>query len=382
MLDSLAADLPAQLALASASDLAALPGSPAVYLLLDGERRPVQLATTQHLRRAVTARLTDHSPEEKTKRADLAEIVRAVAWRLVACPFDARWCYWRLARRMYPQDYRERIDFGPAWFLHVDWCLPVPELRVTERIWRLPGEFIGPWPTHKSAQQALEGLWDLFDLCRYPEQVRKTPHGTRCSYAEMGRCDAPCDGSVPLVAYVERSRAAWTFAGDGTAAWIAEAQQRMKDAAAALRFELAAQIKQQLVFARDWQTYAAPRVRRESALRCIIAHLVTRRRACRLFWYDRGLLVEGPAVQARGIQAQLAEWLPAIAALDPNGEPDIIRMEQTWLVARLVLAETRDDSAIVWLDADRSVLDTAAQVFAAVEQLLARIPTAQTGEGA
>lgn len=380
MFDALAADLPSQLTFASppaASDLAPLPGSPAVYLLLDAERRAIQLATTQHLRRAVAARLTEPPPEEKTKRADLAEIVRAVAWRPVACAFEARWCYWRLARRLYPQDYRDRIDFGPAWFLHVDWSLPVPELRVTERIWRLPGEFIGPWPTHKSAQQALEGLWDLFDLCRYPEQVRKTPHGTRCSYAEMGRCDAPCDGSVPLAAYIERSRAAWAFAEGGAAAWIAEAQQRMRDAAAALRFELAAQIKQQMAFAHDWQTYAVPRARREAGLRCIITHRVTRRRACKLFWFDRGLLVEGPTVQARGLPLQLAEWLSALAGSEPTGTPDIVRMEQTWLVARLVLAETHGDSAILWLDGTRRPPDAAAEAQSAVEFLLTREPSPQ-----
>jgi len=372
MLDPLiAAEFPSHLALASTSDLAALPGSPAVYLLLDADRRPVQLATTQHLRRAVTARLSEPPPEEKTKRADLAEIVRAVAWRAVACAFEARWCYWRLARQLYPQDYRERIDFGPAWFLHVDWSQPVPELRVTERIWRLPGEFIGPWPTHKSAQQALEGLWDLFDLCRYPEQVRKTPHGTRCSYAEMGRCDAPCDGSAPLAAYVERSRAAWSFAAGQAAEWIASAQQRMKDAAGALRFELAAQIKQQLAFAANWQSHLEPLVRRNSALRCLMALRVTRRRACKLFAFDRGLLVEGPVVQARTLQRHVTEWLPALAATDPSVESDIVRMEQTWLATRLFLADSRDDSAIVWL-AHRVPTDVSAELLAAIEQLFVR----------
>lgn len=372
MLDALAAELPSQLPVASAPDRAALPGSPAVYLLLDAEQRPIQLATTQHLRRAVIARLSEPPAEEKTRRADLAQIVRAVAWRAVACPFEARWCYWRLARRLHPQDYRERIDFGPAWFLHVDWSLPVPELRVTERIWRLPGSFCGPWPTHKSAQQALEGLWDLFDLCRYPEQVRRTPHGTRCSYAEMGRCDAPCDGSAPLADYVQRSRAAWSFAAGNAAKWIADAQERMRSAAAGLRFELAAQIKQQIAFAGDWRAHAEPVVRTEANFRCVLAVRVTRRRACKLFAFDRGALHEGPLVQARTLQSQLAAWLPTLTALEPSAQPDIVRMEQTWLLARLILADARDDAAIVWLSADRAPADASAELAVAVEQQLKR----------
>jgi hypothetical protein len=150
----------------------------------------------------------------------------------------------------------------------------------------------------------------------------------------------------------------------------------MKDAAAALRYELAAQIKQQLAFAGEWRAHAEPLVRRESALRCLIALRVTRRRACKLFAFDRGVLTEGPVVQTRTFQAQLAAWLPTPASIDPSLESDILRMEQTWLATRLFLADERDDWTIVWL-ADRSPSDATAELSAAIEQLLAKPPQSE-----
>ena len=121
------------------ADLASLPGCPAVYLLVAPQDVPVQLATTQHLRRLAMSRLVDREGARRGK-ADLAEIVRGIRWREVYSAFEGRWWYYRLARRMYPKQYRRLISFGPAWFLEVDWREKVPEVRVTERVWQSAGQ--------------------------------------------------------------------------------------------------------------------------------------------------------------------------------------------------------------------------------------------------
>ncbi|MFQ5807953.1 MAG: hypothetical protein ACE5I3_16025, partial [Phycisphaerae bacterium] len=262
-------------------DLTGLPGCPAVFLFVDEAGNPIQLLTTQQLKRVVLSRLSE--PEEARRgRAELAEVVRGVRWRQVNSPFEARWWYYQLARVLHRGEYRELVSFGPAWFLHVDWRRRIPELCVTERIWCLEGEFIGPWPTYRSCQQALEGLWDLFDLCRYPEQVRKAPSGTRCAYAEMGRCDAPCDGAVPLERYIERSRAAWRFAEGGVAAWMQSAAERMKRAAAEQRYESAGLLKRQLELAQTWGARWSRTVWPSTQLNFLRAGPASRRKAGQL----------------------------------------------------------------------------------------------------
>lgn len=310
------------------ADLAGLPGCAAVYLLVDQHGAPVQLATTQQLKRLSLARLGES--ESPGGRTDLAEIVRGIRWRQVHSKFEARWWYYRAARRLYPRDYRKQIGFGPSWFLNVDWKAAVPELRVSERIWVKPGEFIGPWPTQKSCRKALDGLWDLFDLCRYPEQVRRAPQGVRCAYAEMGRCDAPCDGSVPLDAYLERTRAAWRFAGGAIAPWKDEAEVRMREASAALGFERAALVKSQLAFASVWQRDWQARVRADCDLDDLLLIPVVRRKAWKVFAFLRGHLLDGPVLRDKQI-ADAAAWFEEACARPHATLEPIERMEQTWL---------------------------------------------------
>lgn len=361
----------------STDQLCALPNVAAVYLLVDVAGTPILLASTQQLRRIALSRLSAPAEDAISKRADLAQITRGIRWREVHSRFEADWWFYRAARGLHPQDYRKRISFGPAWFLHVDWAARVPEIRVSERIWRLPGEFIGPFPSRQATQQALEGLWDLFDLCRYPEQVRQAPRGQRCAYAEMGRCDAPCDGSAPMEPIVARTRAAWTFAGGEMAPWIAAAQERMRAAAAELRFELAAQVKRQLEFAGRWQRLWRPLVRREFDLRCLLLAPVVRRRAHKPFLFERGTLIGGPVCRARGAAGAAAAWaIAAMTAFTPE-EDDRVRMEQTWLLAHF-LNQTQARSAVVlWLRTDVSQRLLEAELQAA---LAARDGARKAGE--
>jgi excinuclease UvrABC nuclease subunit len=328
------------------AELASLPGCPAVYLLADASGTPVQLATTQSLKRALVSRLSEPQ-RPRPGKADLAEIARSVRWRPLSTPFEGRWWYHRLAREIYPRQYRRLISFGPAYFLHVSWEQPVPELRVTERVWCLDGHSLGPWPTHKACQAALEGLRDLFDLCRHPEQVRKAPGGTRCAYAEMGHCDAPCDGSAPLWVYLDRCRAAWRFAAGGAGQWIVAAAERMNQAADGQKYELAGLIKQQLEFARDWQEQWAPRVRPAEEMNYLLALPVTRRRGWKLLLFRTGHLTDGPVVPQRRVGPQAAAWLRAELSRPTPESPATLRMEQTWLVCHFLYSREAESALLV-----------------------------------
>lgn len=324
------------------SDLQSLPAVPAVYLLLDAAGAPVQLATTQSLRRLLLARLCGPLGP-RPGRADVAEVVRGVRWRPLSTPFEGRWWYYRLARELHPQTYRRLIAFGPAQFLHVDWEQPVPQVHLTERIWREPGQYIGPWATQKAGQEALHGLRDLFDLCRYPEQVARAPHGTRCAYAEMGRCDAPCDGSVPLGAFIERCRAAWRFAAGAVPPWIDAATVVMRQAAVDQRYEYAGQLKRQVEFARQWQRQWGPHLRPSDELNYLLALRVTRRRAWKLLLFSAGHIIDGPVAVDRRLATTARPWLAEELGKTSAELPAAVRMEQTWLVAHWLLGPQRDE---------------------------------------
>jgi len=315
--------------------LGALPGCAAVFLLLDAGGAPVWLATTQQLKRLTRSRLNDLSGVQRA-RADLGEIARGILWRRVSCPFEGRWRYYRLARLLYPNQYRKLISFKPAWFLRVNWQQDIPLIKPSDRVWNALGEFVGPWPTQKSYRTTLELLWDLFDLCRYPEQVRRAPSGLRCAYAEMGRCDAPCDGSAPLDPYRSRCRDAWAFLHGDIDDWMLRTEAGMQCAAQELRFEQAAQLKQQLAAARDWRKEWGACVRDASAMRMLLLLPVTRRKAWTPFLFDRGYLIDGPVLPERKVSAEAAAWLASVDLENIDQLDPIVRMEQTWLVCHFL----------------------------------------------
>jgi len=357
--------------LADEAVLRGLPPAPALLLLIDAEQRPVLLATTQHLRRFVTGRLAvaDQAPRP---RADLRQIVRGVRWRTVASPLEGRWWHYRVARVLYPDRYREMLAFGPAWFLHLDARQRVPQIRVSNRIWCTGGQFVGPWPTRREAQETLDGLCDLFDLCRYPEQVQRTPHGTRCAYYDMGRCDAPCDGTALLEPYVERCRQAWAFVCGRMAPWIEAAETRMRAAAREQRYEEAARLKQQIDLVRRWQREWPGRIRLAEQWNDLLALPVGRRRAWKLLLFRQGDLLDGPVLRERDLPGQAAEWARQQMQAETGHSDATVRMEQTWMVAHFAARNEAARAVVVPLGATAITQEVARRLE---ETLKAKRPT-------
>jgi excinuclease UvrABC nuclease subunit len=84
---------------------------------------------------------------------------------------------------------------------------------------------------------------DAFDLCRYYQVLIESPHGRACAYKEMGKCPAPCDGSVSMESYRRLVDLSLQTLIDPRP-MLRDQDRRMREAAADLRFEIAGKIKQ------------------------------------------------------------------------------------------------------------------------------------------
>lgn len=354
-----------------AHDLKPLPDRPAVVLLTDADLRPVLLTACGRLRSFLRHRLEQR--DQPTRRADLRQVVRRAYWRPLETRFEQCWWYWKLARWLYPREYRRLIDFEPSWFLHHDPAEPIPQIRVMERVYAAAGEFVGPFATAREATGWLEGLWDLFDLCRFPGQLARTPRGTACAYAEMGRCDAPCDGRVPLDPYRQRCRAAWAFICGGHAGQGERLRRQMHDAAAARAFERAALLRDQLRFVQRWAEQVVPHVRVAGRWCDLILLPVSGRRQIKALLFCRGNLHDGPAVRLRGCDAAVQAWLEQIWPQRDAAAAPVERMEQTWLVSRLIHPAASERAALIPLDPHgHEAPDVRSDVVRAAEPLMQR----------
>ena len=243
------------------ADWTKIPAKMAVYLLaapaesLDEPDKPVLLATVGDLRAALKRRLADPSPPSPdapiaTKRIPYGRLCHRVPYRIVHSPFAANWFYWQAARTLFPQRYREMIVFRPAWWIGLERdvvAAKFPKLRRTQSLDDSSLLYAGPIRDKTAAGKLIELVEDLFDLCRYQNILVQAPHGKACAYKEMGKCPAPCDGSVPLEWYYAAIKAAFGFiTGDSRDAFFSAQQAAMTTAAAAQAFEKAQKIKQRL----------------------------------------------------------------------------------------------------------------------------------------
>jgi excinuclease UvrABC nuclease subunit len=134
------------------------------------------------------------------------------------------------------------VGFRPAWFIHVDPEAEFPRYIKTTDLSRADGAYLGPLETKSDAQRLIEQIEDWFDLCRYHHILVEYPHGKACAYKEMGKCPAPCDGSISIQQY--RRLIEWSLATLVDPAEMLRVQNaRMQAAAKELRFEVAAKIK-------------------------------------------------------------------------------------------------------------------------------------------
>ena len=222
--------------------LKSVPAKWAVYLMSDAGDQPVQLLCVKNLRYSLERRLgTGEIDAGPSRRVNYREIVRRVRFSRVDSTFEADAVYLEAAREIFPKSYRGMTGMRPAWFVHVNPEAEFPRYQKTTDLSRA-GLCIGPVEDKHAAARLIALVEDLFDLCRYYNLLVESPNAKACAYKEMGKCPAPCDGSISIEQYrhvIEWSARTLVDPSDA----VRMHAQRMQRAAADRRFEIAGKIK-------------------------------------------------------------------------------------------------------------------------------------------
>lgn len=228
------------------AELARVPAKRGVLALLARGGEPIILLTAADMRSRLRNRLTAPDADTPTRAADLRAITRRVLYKLTHSHFETDLHYALLARAVWPDRYPSMIAWKPAWFVHVNTAERFPHFKRTREIASRAGRYIGPFVSARDADRFAGLLVEAFDLCRDIRTLRQAPHAQRCPYAQMGRCDSPCDGSVSMEAYALKVARAWDFACGQRQALLETLRGEMHAAAGSLDFERAAAIKARL----------------------------------------------------------------------------------------------------------------------------------------
>ncbi|MBT8487074.1 MAG: UvrB/UvrC motif-containing protein, partial [Phycisphaerae bacterium] len=259
------------------------------------------LAGTANLRRRVRERLAEPVVDERF-RVEHIRVCRA------ASEFERDWAYLQHARQRLPATYRAGLERWRGWFIHCDAEMPFPRFVRGCDLAALPagGDCFGPLPDTRAAQGVIDAVEDLFDLCRYHHILMEAPHGRACAYKEMGRCPAPCDGTIGMDRYRAMVRDALSFLA-APADKRATIERAMQTAASELDFERATVLRRRWERAAAFERPACRHLRRLGDFRFAFVANGERRRSARVFlvvggwitpWVDVPEAIDGGAVSS------------------------------------------------------------------------------------
>jgi hypothetical protein len=211
--------------------LTALPTGPGVFVFEDETGSTLALATTANLRRMVATRLEPVDANDgPTRRIHYRRLTRTIRAVPVGSSFEADWAYLQFARERVPTACKAALDRWQAWFVRCDAQAPFPQWTKTVHPGADRGTHLGPFPDKHTAGRYIELLEDAFDLCRYHQILVQSPNASACAYKEMGKCPAPCDGSISMTLYRKQIQAAINFGSTPIKDFRKHIEQRCSDA--------------------------------------------------------------------------------------------------------------------------------------------------------
>jgi DNA polymerase III subunit epsilon len=187
--------------------------------------------------------------------------------------------------------------------------------------------YLGPLPSRRVADRVVEALHDVAPIRRCTDRIGARTRFPACALKEMGRCLAPCDGTVDVAGYGSAAAAITAALGADPAAAVTLLHGRMTGLAADGRFEEAAGARDRLRALLG----AVQRARRIEALQACPVLVASRPASGR----REVIVVRGAALVASAACApsELEQTVASLLGTAAEG-PTAAAVEETELIAR------------------------------------------------
>ena len=218
-----------------------LPQTPGVYIMKNGDGDIIYVGKSKKLKNRVTSYFTGNNHSAKTAR--MVSLVRDFDYIVCDTEIEALALENVLIKKHSPKYNIKLKDAKSYPYIKVT-NEEFPRLFVTRERKSDKSRYFGPYQGSSSAHSALETIGKIFGLytCKrtFPRDIGKE---RPCIYRDIGRCVAPCTGSICAEEYQALvKRAEWVLDGNikGT---VADLQRDMEYAAEEMEFEKAAAIR-------------------------------------------------------------------------------------------------------------------------------------------
>jgi DNA polymerase III subunit epsilon len=183
-----------------------LPEEPGVYFFVaehavsDGDPAPqvLYVGKSGNLRRRVRSYFT--SAEKRPRIEEMIRVATGVQCHPCATPLHAEVTELRMIAAHAPR-YNRRSKFPERqhWIKITDEAFP--RLSKVRQVRSDGATYFGPFSRRQQVDDVVDGVYDAFPIRQCTPRLSASRPTAACALAGMGRCVAPCDGSVDRAAY-------------------------------------------------------------------------------------------------------------------------------------------------------------------------------------
>ncbi len=225
-----------------------LPTLPGVYRFEDGRGEVLYVGTSGNIRDRVRSYFT--ASESRARMSEMVGLAERVVPIVCATRLEAQVRELRLIAEHKPRyNRRSRFPERAVWLKLTDEAFP--RLSLVRQVRADAAAYLGPFSSSRMAEQAMAAAHEAFRLrqCRMPLSPRTIKPA--CVLAEIGRCNAPCEGKETVAQYAAHADAVRAAMQVDARDLVEQLRSRIERLASTGRYEDAAVARDRLAsFAR------------------------------------------------------------------------------------------------------------------------------------
>ncbi|HEY8339034.1 MAG TPA: DEDD exonuclease domain-containing protein [Egibacteraceae bacterium] len=355
-----------------------LPQAPGVYAFRSASGEVLYVGKATDLRARVRSYF---GSDDRRKVVDLLKESAAVDHWVCPTPLEAAVREVRLIQRHRPRFNRRSKTPERSVYLKLT-KERFPRLSIVARPRADGATYLGPLASRRTAEQVADAIHEVVPLRRCSARIGPRTRFPACALAEMGRCLAPCDGSVAPEAYAVAVETVARAVYADPEPLLAPLRVRMRTLAAKGRFEDAAALRDRLSALVEGLARSR-RLRDVAAPTLLVASAPARGGRREVVAVTSGRLVASASVPAAEVETAVAE-LAERAAAEVDDTPE------ARLPGRPVAPEDAEEVALVgrWLEQPGVVVHRCDGVLAsawaggrALQDLASRLARARRATG-
>lgn len=221
-----------------------LPTRPGCYIMKNAGGTIIYVGKAINLRNRVRSYFhSAHDQDLKTRQ--LVRHITDIEWIVVDSELEALILEMNLIKKHRPQ-YNIRLKDDKRYpYIKVHWADPFPKVTITRQMVNDGSRYFGPYTSVWAVHQTLDVLRRIFPYLTCDREI--TGKDARpCLYYDIKLCSGPCIGAIDQPSYRQMIDDLCQFLEGNTDAVVARLRSEMELAAENLKFERAAQIRDQL----------------------------------------------------------------------------------------------------------------------------------------